>query len=110
MFRANHLEPGDFQRDFILLPIGYSYNAEWATAKKGDVIRFHGGESHRIVSVRMVKKRGGLAELLSLIRYGISFAGCVQRWRDNAKLEGHGPGAISEDECIFVVYEKETRD
>ncbi len=110
VLKVNHLEPGAFQMDYILLPIGYAYNSEWVTAKKGDVVRMHDGADHVVYSVRMVKVKGGLADLLSRLRYGISIAGCMQRWKDNARLEGHTKDAISSDECLWVVYEKEARE
>lgn len=106
VFNAKHLEPGEFQMGYILLPMGYSYNAEWRGAKKGDYVRMHDGGKYKISSVRIVKVKGGLAELLSRIRYGISIAGCLQRWKENAKLEGHTSAAISTDECLWVIYEK----
>lgn len=107
VFKAKHLEPGDFQMGYILLPMGYSYNSEWLFAKKGDIIQFHDGGSYRILCVRAVKVRGGLADVLSRIRYGISISGCIRRWKANAKLEGHTSDAVGETECLFVVYEKE---
>lgn len=110
VFKAKHLEPGDYQMGYILLPIGYSYNSEWMTAKKGDFIMFHGGGKHKIRVVRIVKVKGGLAELLSQIRYGITIAGCIQRWKENARLEGNAPAAVSSDECLWVVYEKAAED
>ena len=110
VFNAKHLEPGDFQMNYILLPIGYSYNAEWISAKKGDFVRLHGGGKYKIRSVRIVKVKGGLAELLSQIRYGISIAGCIQRWKENARLEGNARAAVSDDECLWVVYEKTAED
>lgn len=107
VFKARHLEPGDFQLGYILLPVGYSYNSEWLLAKKGDIIQFHDGGSYRILCVRIVKVRGGLADMLSRIRYGITIMGCISRWKDNAKLEGHSRSAIDETECLWVIYEKE---
>lgn len=107
VFKARHLEPGDFALNYILLPIGYGYNTEWISAKKGDSIRLHDGGTYKILCVRSVKVRGGLAELLSRVRYGISIAGCMQRWRDNAKLEGHSRDVISDSECLWVIYEKD---
>lgn len=107
VLKARHFEPGAFQMGYILLPIGYSYNSEWVTAKKGDFIRLHDGGTYRIYCVRTIKVRGGLADLLSRIRYGITIAGCIQRWKDNAKLEGNGRNAVSDSECLWVIYEKE---
>jgi len=106
VYKASHLEPGEFQMGYILLPVGYSYNADWMNAKKGDFIRLHDGGMYRIHCIRMVKVHGGLADLLSRIRYGISIAGCIQRWKANARLEGHKSAAVSSDECLWVIYEK----
>lgn len=110
VYKVMHFEPLDYQKDFILLPIGYSYNSEWRGAKKGDYIRFHDGGTYRIFSVRIVKAHGGLADLLSRIRYGITFAGCVQSWKMNARLEGHSGSAVSNSECLWIVYEKESEE
>lgn len=110
IIKAKHLEPGEFQMDYILLPIGYSYNSEWVTAKKGDTIRMHDGTEHVIYCVRLVKVRGGLAEILSRLRYGISIRGCIQRWKDNARLEGNSGNAVSSDECLWIVYEKDANN
>ena len=109
-FKAKHSEPGDFRLDYILLPIGYSYNSEWITAKKGDKIRLHNGGTYVIQFVRIVKVKGGLADILSRMRYGITIAGCIQRWKINAKLEGHTSDAVSSDECLWVVYEKDSEE
>ena len=106
VFRANHLGPGDFALDYILLPIGYSYNSDWLRAKRGDFIRMHDGMDHKLFCVRIIKVRGGLADLLCRMRYGITFRGCMQRWKRNVQLEGHATTAISEDECLWIVYEK----
>ena len=105
-FKVKHAEPGDFCMDYILLPIGYSYNSEWVSAKKGDRIRLHDGGIYTIYCVRMVKVKGGLADMLSRLRYGITIAGCIQRWKMNAKLEGHTSDAVSSEECLWVMYEK----
>lgn len=106
VLRAKHLEPGEFQLDYILLPIGYAYNSEWVTAKKGEKVSFFDGGTYRIYAVRRVRVKGGLAEVLSRMRYGISIAGCIQRWKDNARMEGHAPAAVSSEECLWVIYEK----
>ena len=106
VFKANHLNPGDMVLDFIILPIGYSYNSEWRKAKRGDIIRMHDGTEYKIYCVRIVKVRGGLAGLLCRMRYGFTLRGCMQRWKYNARLEGNAGSAVSDDECLWVVYEK----
>lgn len=106
IFKAQHSEPGDFQLDYILLPIGYVYNKEWLDAKRGDSIRLFNGGTYKIFSVRKISMVAGAADILSRIRYGITIKGCLARWQQNAKLEGHSPDAVSERECLWVIYEK----
>lgn len=108
-FNAQHSEPGRFMLDYILLPIGYVYNNEWLGAKKGDRIRLFNGGIYKIYSVRKISTRGA-ADILSRMRYGITIKGCITRWKQNARLEGHSGSAVSETECLWVVYEKNEQD
>jgi hypothetical protein len=103
-FRVSHMDPGVLHLDFIVLPVGYSYNADIAKAKKSDVIRLGDGSEHEIFSVQKIQTNKPIADLLCRIRYGITLRGCIMRWKMNARLEGHGEKAISEDECLLVVY------
>lgn len=109
-FKIAHLDPGPLHLDFVILPVGYSYNADIASAKKGDMIRLADGGEYPIFSVRKVKSDKPFADLLCRIRYGITLRGCLMRWKMNARLEGHGEKAISEDECLLVVYSKHESD
>lgn len=109
-FKLKHAEPGDFRLDYILLPVGYGYNSEFKNAKRGDMIRFFGGGVYPIVSVKKIKLGRGGAELLCQMRYGVSLRAAKERWKMNARLEGHGAKALSEDECLWIVYDKEGKD
>lgn len=101
-----HYEPGDYHLDYVLAPVGYSYNIELASAKKGDVLEFSDGIRHRIISVRRIKTSGSLADILSVMRYGISIRACRSRWRTNARLAGNSPDVVSDAECLWIIYEK----
>ena len=46
--KVAHAEPGEIRLGFVLLPVGYSYNTDIATAKKDDIIRFIDGGDYRI--------------------------------------------------------------
>lgn len=110
IFRIAHDDPGPLHLDFIVLPVGYSYNADIREAKSGDIIRLADGTTGVIHSVRVVDMKKPAADLLCRIRYGISLKGALMRWRINARLEGHGEKAISEDECLWVIYSKDEQD
>lgn len=106
VFKAQHSENGGFVLDYILLPIGYVYNKEWLEAKRGDSIRLFNGGTYKIYAVRKIALARGAADILSRMRYGISIKGCLARWKQNARLEGHAASAVSERECLWVIYEK----
>lgn len=103
-FKVAHMNPGPLHMDFIVLPVGYSYNADIASAKKGDVLRLFDGGEHTIECVRRISTSTPIADILCRIRYGITLHGAMIRWRMNARLEGHGEKAISDEECLLVVY------
>lgn len=105
-FKIPHMPAGPLHLDFIVLPVGYSYNADIAGARKGDSIRLGDGSKYEIVTVRRIPANKPEADLLCRIRYGITIKGAFIRWRMNARIEGHGEKAISEDECLWVVFRK----
>ena len=105
-YRVKHYEPGEFRLNYILLPVGYSYNAAISQAKIGDKVRFFDGGLYPIVSIRRLNLHSVNADILCKMRYGITLKAAMQRWQMNAKLEGHGTKAISEDECLWVIYDE----
>lgn len=105
IFKIAHIYPGDFHLDYVVLPVGYSYNADIATAKRGDTLRLFDGGEYPIFAVRRIRLDKPEADILCRMRYGITAKGCMVRWKMNARLEGHGEKVISEEECLWVVYE-----
>lgn len=103
--KVAHAEPGDIRLGFILLPVGYSYNNDIASAKRDDIIRFVDGEDYKIFNVLKLKIKSPVTRMLCLIRYGITLEGAMMRWRNYAKMEGHGINVVSDDECLLVTYE-----
>lgn len=109
-FRIAHTDPGVLHLDFIVLPVGYSYNSDIAGAKKSDILRLGDGTEHEIFTVQKIQTNKPIADLLCRIRYGITLRGCIMRWKMNARLEGHGEKAVSEDECLLVVFSTDEYD
>lgn len=103
-FKINHTEPGEFRLGYILLPVGYSYNAAIAQAKKGDTLRLFDGGEYPILVVRKMKMKDPNTDILCRMRYGITLKGALMRWKNNARLEGHGSQVVSEDECLWIIY------
>lgn len=103
-FKVLHEPAGPMHLDFIVLPVGYSYNADIARAKKGDALRLGDGSSYEIEAVRRIPLNKPETELLCRIRYGITLKGAIMRWKANARMEGHSEQVISQDECLLVVF------
>lgn len=100
-------EPIGVKMDYILQPIGYSYNRDISEAKKGDTILFSDGKSYKIFAVRRIKLTSALADILCQMRYGVTIKKMLQIWQQDAMMLGHGRSVVSLDECIFITYNKE---
>lgn len=109
-YRLKHEDPGEFHLGYILLPWGYMYNSDIEGGKKGQRIRFFGGEEYVIYCVKKISLKTKGADLLCRMRYGIPIRAALQRWKGNARLEGHGSMAVSDEECLWVIYEKEDEE
>ena len=107
--KVAHADPGNEVRlGFVLLPVGYSYNADIASAKKDDIIRFVDGGDYKIFNVLKLKIKSPVTKMLCLIRYGITLDGALMRWKTNARMEGHGMNVVSDEECLLVTYETDS--
>lgn len=106
LFKPMHTLAGPLHFDFILLPYGYAYNREYLEAKAGDVLEFVEGEQ-RMVSMVVKIPIDVEADALCRIRYGMSIYVAKSMWKQDAMILGHGIQAVSDDECLLVVYENE---
>ena len=108
IFKPQHEEPKEFYLDYILLPYGIFYDRTkvFLDAKKGDILRFFNGPERVIESVTLIKC-DAICDILCRMRYGISWAAALARWKRYAIIEGNGKDIFSEEECIFVVFRKD---
>lgn len=106
IYKLSHAEPGEQLWDYILLPYGYSYNKEYLSCKPGDQIKMFNGGKYLIRSVSLIRMKDKYADDLCRMRYGVGIKHAFSHWRNNAELEGHGPKAVSDEECILMCYEK----
>lgn len=106
-FKVFHSKPREPHGDFILLPVGYSYNRDLLKAKRGDIIEFTEGVKYRIIKTGTINTKSQAAEALCYIRYGISLLRAIQIWKQRANVLGYGRNAIDEDECIILTYGEE---
>ena len=103
--RPEHTEPGPFRLNFILLPYGefYKKSQDILTAKRGDVLRIYEGGDYEIDGVFHITD-SVLCDTLCRMRYGTPWSVAYDIWKSYARAEGYGKDALSERECIMVVY------
>lgn len=106
--KPNHSLPGDLWLDYILLPYGEFYRATlpFASAKKGDIMRFFNGPE--VVVEKVIKiRQDEFCDMLCRIRYGIPWANAFKRWQSYAVLEGNDRNVLSNEYCLWVIYDRD---
>lgn len=108
VFKSNHSEPGALWLDYILLPYGEFYEPTKGIldAKKGDILRFFNGDDVPIENVVMMDMNR-VFDVLCRMRYGIGSTAVLRKWRDNARIQGHGRDIISTEKCILVMLDRD---
>lgn len=106
IYRPAHEKPDKMWMDYILLPYGdfYKNTKVFLDAKRGDVMRFYNGPDVVIDKV-MVIDDIRVCNILSRMRYGLTWDKAFQKWLRYARLEGNGRDIISSDKCILVTYD-----
>lgn len=105
IFKPAHEEPNDFRMDYILLPYGQFYDkaVEMMKAKPGDILRFFNGRDAEIQAVNLVEGLS-LCNILSRMRYGITWEAAMSRWTRYAVFEGNGKDVLAPNMCIMVTF------
>lgn len=102
------MEPKEeLQSNFVLVPIGYMFNADLQQVQMGDTITFLDGGRYRVLCARKMSLKDDLTACLCIMRYGFSIDYWLGLWRQSVRYSGHGKSAISENECLFISYGKE---
>ena len=105
-----HDTPRDFHADYILLPLGYSYNRGYLGFHEGDFLKFGDGKVYRFLRADVLDMRKPKAEGLCFMRYGITLRKALQIWRTNAFAQGYGRNAVSDEECLIIFYGEEDEE
>ena len=104
--KAFHDTPRDFHADYILLPLGYSYNREFLNVSEGDLMRMGDGKVFPVLRTGILSLRNPATEGLCFARYGITLRSAQRVWKTNAFAQGYGKDALSDEECLIVIYGK----
>lgn len=100
-----HDTPKDFHADYILLPLGYLYNREYLSLPEGSILKFGDGKVYRLLRCGILNMNNPATEGLCFARYGITLCKAQKIWRNIALAMGYGINAISQDECLIIIFD-----
>jgi hypothetical protein len=93
--------------DYVFFPIGYKYNDDIQSLRRGDIIRFLDGSEHWVSEVVRVQVGSAIANALCKARYGIGIKGAMEVWKERTRMQKLDVRVVSETECLVVFYYKE---
>lgn len=108
IFKPKHSTPDEyFWLDYILLPYGERYEAtrDFLKAKRGDRLRFFNGPEYPIERVMKIQQ-DQFCDMLCRMRYGIPWSAAFKKWQSYAVMEGHDKAILSNEYCLWVIYDK----
>lgn len=91
--------------NYILLPFGefYPKTKIFLSAIKGDRMQFFNGPEVSIERVLLIEGKK-FCDVLSHMRYGLTWDRALKVWTRYARMEGHGKDIFSTDKCLMVEY------
>lgn len=70
-------------------------------------MRMGDGKVFPVLRTGILSLRNPATEGLCFARYGITLRSAQRVWKTNAFAQGYGKDALSDEECLIVVYGKE---
>lgn len=105
-FKVEHIRTTEGRfLDYIIRPLGYRFNQDLKTARKGDVLRFADGSSAWIYRVAVLNIGSAIADCLCRALYGFGALEILKIWQDNLRAAKKDVRLISESECLIIFYE-----
>lgn len=105
-FKVEHIRTAEGRfLDYIIRPLGYRFNQDLKTARKGDVLRFADGSSAWIYRVAVLNIGSAIADCLCRALYGFGALEILKIWQDNLRAAKKDVRLISESECLVIFYE-----
>ena len=105
-FRVEHIRTAEGRYlDYIIRPLGYRFNQDLKTARKGDVLRFADGSTAWIYRVAVLNIGSSMADCLCRALYGFGALEILRIWQDALRAAKKDVRLISESECLVIFYE-----
>ena len=105
--KVAHDKCGNFRLDYALFPIGFRYNEELQSLRRGDVVVFLDGSEHYVWSVLRVSLKSAISEYLCWMRYGFGIARAVDVWHERLRFSKEDVKVMSADECLILFFDRE---
>ena len=105
--KVAHDKCGDERLDYALFPIGFKYNEELQSLRRGDVVVFLDGSEHYVWSALRVSLKSAIVEYLCWMRYGFGISRAVELWQDRLRLCKEDIKVMSENECLVLFFDRE---
>ena len=102
-----HDKFGDARLDYALFPIGFKYNEELQSLRRGDIVVFLDGSEHYVWSALRVSLKSAIVEYLCWMRYGFGISRAVELWQDRLRLRKEDVKVMSENECLVLFFDRE---
>ena len=104
--KVAHDKCDDARLDYVLFPIGFKYNEELQSLRKGDIIKFLDKSEHWVVDVVRLQVRSAIADAICLARYGFGIKRAMEVWKERARMQNMDDRVVSDSECLVVFYYK----
>lgn len=105
--KVAHDKCSESRLDYVIFPIGFKYNEELQSLRRGDVIKFLDGSEHCVDSVVRLRIRSAIADAMCKARYGFGISRAVELWQERLRLRKVDVKVMSENECLVLFFDRE---
>lgn len=105
--KVAHDKCDDTRLDYALFPIGFKYNEDIQSLRRGDIVVFLDGSEHYVWSALRVSLNSAIVEYLCWMRYGFGISRAVELWQDRLRLRKEDVKVMSENECLVLFFDRE---
>lgn len=102
--KVSHDNWSSWGRECAFFPMGYKYNEELQSLRRGDKIQFLDGTRVVVDSIVRLGIRTAIAESLCRARYGFGIKRALEIWKSRIEAMKMDARVISENECLVIFY------
>ena len=88
----------------VLFPIGFKYNENLQSLRKGDIIQFADGGEHYVWRVLRVSLKNAMLDTACWEVYKFGIDRAIELWHDRLRATHQDIKVMSQNECLVVYY------